>query len=75
MGVRSPHEYLFGDRVYKIVKAKNGKGDLYGVIYVEKKLVGKKVTLNEIKKDDKQFLEVVKREYTFKKEMKGGKKR
>lgn len=75
MGVRSPHEYLFGDRLYKIIKSHNGNGDSYGVCYFDKKLIGKKFTITEISKDDKQFIEVVKREYSIKKRKNRGERR
>lgn len=63
MGVRHPHEYLFGDRVYRIIKAKNGDGNIYGISYFDKKLVGKRITVQVVSKEDLQFLEKVKREY------------
>lgn len=67
MGLRYPHEYLFGNRVYTVIKSKNGDGNVYGIAYFEKKLIGKKITILLVPKEDTQFLEVVKREYKKKK--------
>ena len=71
---RKPQEFLLGERVYNVSKAKNGRGDVYGICYLPEKLIGKKVTLNILKKEDYKMLEEVKRKYSLRKKMKGGKK-
>ena len=69
---RKPQEFLYGERIYYVNKGKSGRGDIYGMCYLPKKYIGKKITVSEIKKEDKKMIEVVKREYLIK--LKGGKK-
>lgn len=64
---RKPQEFLFGKRIYYVNKSKNGKGDVYGYCYLPKELIGKRVFVQEIEKEDIKNIEIVKREYSLKK--------
>ncbi len=72
---RKPQEFLSGERIYFVNKAKNGRGDLYGLCYLPKELIGEKITIKVLDRKDYKFIEVVKRKYLQRKiELKGGKK-
>jgi len=69
-GKKRPQEFFIGERVYNVVKGKNGKGDIYGVCYVSKKLIGKKIVPKVLTEKDLELIEVVKREYSHKRNRK-----
>jgi len=64
---RKPQEFFTGKKVYNVAKAKNGRGDVYGICYLPKELIGKKVTLKILKKDDYKLIEIKKRKYSLRK--------
>jgi len=76
---KRPQEFFIGERVFNVSKGKSGRGDCYGICYLPKEFIGKKITLVVLKEKDYQLLEVVKREYSLKKkkniQVKGGKKK
>lgn len=52
-----PKEFLYGERVYSVVKSKNGKGFVYGVCYLPREYIGKKITVSEVSKNDIDMIE------------------
>lgn len=69
-GKKRPQEFFFGERVYNVVKGANGKGDIYGISYVSKELIGKKIVPRILTEKDLESIEVVKREYSHKRKRK-----
>lgn len=61
---RKPLEFLDGERIYYVNKAKNGRGDVYGVVYLPEKYINKKVKVELIKLKKGQKIEIIKREYS-----------
>lgn len=64
---RKSKEYYLGERVYSVSKGKSGQGILYGLVYLPKELIGKKILIKELEKKEHKDIEIIKRTYTSKK--------
>jgi len=64
---RKPLEFFSGERVYTISRGKSGRGDFYGICYLPKELIGKKIMIQILNKKDYKSIEIVKRKYSLKK--------
>jgi hypothetical protein len=64
---RKPQEFLYGDRIYFVGKGKSGRGDIYGICYVPKEYIGRRVIVELVSKEEEKMIEIVKREYSYKK--------
>jgi len=64
---RKPLEFFSGERIYTISKGKSGRGDFYGICYLPKELIGKRIMIKILNKKDYKSIEVIKRKYSLKK--------